>query len=369
MSELDDEIKIEKVNLVNDLDTIEKEIVSLKKLYSEINNYPNILIGLFNKKFTKQLNLIEASKPGTKYQEALTNLVLKKYIPNPEASETGFLNDVKKFFTDIPNWIIDNPENYKSEQKIYDKERKNTDEFDEDVSDNKIDKLLNLENNVSVSREQLKYFGLTENDRPDFSKYEELNYKTYYGNTFIKPNGCDLQGELIISDKDYESYKKEIKVILNEINSTKFKEDLISVYNKQKDIIKNVSLNILLGKRNKIKDRLNKFLNRDRHIERLKKQKNTEGYIYILTNKSFPNYLKIGSTMKEPSIRADELNGTGLPFPYEVKIKFLTRNCEILEKKVHSILDKKRVNLEREFFECTVTEAKQIIEKVIKDAR
>ena len=31
--------------------------------------------------------------------------------------------------------------------------------------------------------------------------------------------------------------------------------------------------------------------------------------------------------------------------------------------------DKKRVNLEREFFECTVTEAKQIIEKVIKDAR
>ena len=49
MSELDDEIKIEKVNLVNDLDTIEKEIVSLKKLYSEINNYPDILIGLFNK--------------------------------------------------------------------------------------------------------------------------------------------------------------------------------------------------------------------------------------------------------------------------------------------------------------------------------
>ena len=89
MSELDDEIKIEKVNLVNDLDTIEKEIVSLKKLYSEINNYPNILIGLFNKKFTKQLNLIEASKPGTKYQGALTNLVLKKYIPNPEASETN----------------------------------------------------------------------------------------------------------------------------------------------------------------------------------------------------------------------------------------------------------------------------------------
>ena len=369
MSNLDDTIKIEKVNLENDLDIIEKEIDSLKKLYSEIDNYPNTLIELFNNKFIKKLNVIEASKPGTKYQEALTNLVLKKYIPNPEASETGFFLDVKKFFIEIPTWIRDNPENYKSEQAIYDEVRNKTGTFDVDVFDNKIDKFINLENNVTVSRDQLQYFGLTENDRPDFSKYEELNYKTYYGNTFIKPNGCDLHGELIISDKDYESYKKEIKVILNEINSSKFKEDLISVYNKLKDIIKNVSLNTLLGKRNKIKDRLNKFLNRDRHIERLKKQKNTEGYIYVLINKSFPNYLKIGSTMKEPSIRADELNGTGLPFPYEVKIKFLTKNCEILEKKVHSILDKKRVNLEREFFECTVTEAKQIIEKVIEDAR
>ena len=82
----------------------------------------------------------------------------------------------------------------------------------------------------------------------------------------------------------------------------------------------------------------------------------------MLTNKAFPNYIKIGSTMKDPRIRAHELTGTGVPFPYEVKFKIMTKNCEILEKKVHTILEKKRVDLEREFFECPVEEAKKIID-------
>ena len=79
---------------------------------------------------------------------------------------------------------------------------------------------------------------------------------------------------------------------------------------------------------------------------RIKKHETTDGYIYILLNKAFPNYIKIGSTMKDPRIRAHELTGTGVPFPYEVKFKILTKNCEILEKKVHTILEKKRVDLE-----------------------
>ncbi len=102
---------------------------------------------------------------------------------------------------------------------------------------------------------------------------------------------------------------------------------------------------------------------------RIKKHETTDGYIYILSNKAFPNYIKIGSTMKDPRIRAHELTGTGVPFPYEVEFKILTKNCEILEKKVHTILDKKRVDLEREFFECSIEEAKKIIENVVKNGK
>ena len=102
---------------------------------------------------------------------------------------------------------------------------------------------------------------------------------------------------------------------------------------------------------------------------RIKKHETTDGYIYILANKAFPNYIKIGSTMKDPRIRAHELTGTGVPFPYEVKFKILTKNCEILEKKVHTILGEKRVDLEREFFECSIEEAKKIIENAVKNGK
>ena len=73
--------------------------------------------------------------------------------------------------------------------------------------------------------------------------------------------------------------------------------------------------------------------------------------------------------MKDPRIRAHELTGTGVPFPYEVKFKIMTKNCEILEKEVHSILDKKRVDLEREFFECSVEEAQKTIERVVNKGK
>jgi hypothetical protein len=71
--------------------------------------------------------------------------------------------------------------------------------------------------------------------------------------------------------------------------------------------------------------------------------------------------------MKDPRIRAQELSDTSVPFPYEVKFKIMTKNCEILEKKVHSILNKKRVDLEREFFECSVEEAQIIIKGAVKN--
>ena len=362
--------EIEKINLDNDLNIIEKEINLLKKLYEKIDNQTEELINLLKLKFNLHLKIIENSKPGTEYQKTLYELVSKKYIPNPEFNETGILKEIKSFFKEIPAWKINDKKEYLNEQKKYDEEREKTKEFQLYEIEEKIEKILNIErSNVSVSNEQLEFFGLNEIDRPDFKKCNDLYYKSYYGNTYIKPEGCTLRGELIISETDYQKYKEDILRIQSQLKSDEFKNYLVLNFNKLKKIIKEVCLNILLGKRNKIKDRQNKILNRERNVERIKKQENLEGFIYILTNKSFPNYLKIGSTMKNPKIRAEELSGTGLPFPFEVKFKMLTRNCEILEKKVHSILDKKRVDLEREFFNCSVNEAIQVIEKVVRDAK
>jgi hypothetical protein len=157
-----------------------------------------------------------------------------------------------------------------------------------------------------------------------------------------------------ISDK-FEKYVTTINRINEKSETKKFKEETEI---NRKRLYESVIVPLLKRK---------KYLN-DQHLHalRIKKHETTNGYIYILSNKSFPTYIKIGSTMKDPKIRAAELTGTGVPFPYEVKFKILTKNCEILEKKVHAILEKKRVDLEREFFECSVEEAKKIIEKVVE---
>ena len=359
--------EIEKTNLNNDLDLIEKEINHLKNLYKEIDTYTDVLVDLFNKKYKMLLEYIEKCKPGTSYQKALHNLVFKKYIPNPELNNPGMFLEVKKFFTEIPKWIIDDEENYKEEQKNYDIEREKTGEFLIGNLDEKIKKILDTErDSVNVTNEELEYFGLKSDDRPNFREFDDLYYATYYGDKFAAPKGCDLKGEIILSENGYKNYKLEINSTINKINSNKFKETLILNFNKLKNIIENVCLKILLGRKNKIKSKLNKTLDRERHVERIQEQKDVNGYIYVLSNKSFPNYIKIGSTMRDPSIRAQELSDTSVPFPYVVKFKILTKNCEILEKKVHTILGKKRVDLEREFFECSIEEAKIIIENVVK---
>ena len=183
------------------------------------------------------------------------------------------------------------------------------------------------------------------------------------GNTNLSRKKFEMVDETM--DQLHVSYRvsEEFKQRVSKINKLDEKKEQ-KIFNKFiKELINDIhELHVvsLLKRRKYLKDR-------HLHDLRIKKHETTDGFIYILTNKAFPKFIKIGSTMKDPKIRAHELTGTGVPFPYEVKFKILTKNCEILEKKVHSILLKKRVDIEREFFECSVEEAKKIIEKVIKN--
>ena len=359
--------KENKTELSEELKIINSDIDKLKQIHKSIDGLTEKVINLLNEYFKVWEDYIPLAAPGTPYQEALVNLVLKKYIPNPELEDPGILLEVKKFFTEVPEWIIDDEKNFEKEKKIYDKERKKIDLNKYHEVSEKIEKILEIRDRYgSFTIEDLNFYGLNANDRPDFKEVSDLIFNMYYGGSFVKPEGCNLQGEMVITEKDLVRYKKDIEQKKQKINSNEFKKNLELNFNKLKNVIQKVSLGKSLGRRNTTNRSLNTILDRERHKDRLESQKTAEGYIYILSNKSFPNYIKIGSTMKDPRIRAQELSDTSVPFPYEVKFKIMTKNCEILEKEVHSILDKKRVDLEREFFECSVEEAKKIIEKVVE---
>jgi len=89
-----------------------------------------------------------------------------------------------------------------------------------------------------------------------------------------------------------------------------------------------------------------------------------EGWVYVLTNEAMPGLVKVGYTMKDPAIRAQDLYKdpkigalAGVPMPFVVAYKALVVNPYQVEQAVHKLLEKKRLNEEREFFSCESFEA------------
>lgn len=98
------------------------------------------------------------------------------------------------------------------------------------------------------------------------------------------------------------------------------------------------------------------------------------GYIYILTNPSFPQYVKIGYAT-DVKQRLEELNrSTAVPFAFRVYATYEV-NSVLSDKKLHSILDKLNPDLRsredvdgkhriREFYAMTPEDAYSILEAI-----
>jgi hypothetical protein len=82
--------------------------------------------------------------------------------------------------------------------------------------------------------------------------------------------------------------------------------------------------------------------------------------------------VKIGYSKKDPHIRAEELDCTGTPHPYEVMYDALLFEPSEVEQKVHAILEDQRER--KEWFQCSIEDAikairsasidQEIIEKI-----
>ena len=83
--------------------------------------------------------------------------------------------------------------------------------------------------------------------------------------------------------------------------------------------------------------------------------------IYILTNQSMPETIKIGIT-DNLERRVKELDNTSTPLPFECYYAVEVQDASKIEKKIHEGLDDKRVRQNREFFNATPEQAKAILE-------
>lgn len=89
---------------------------------------------------------------------------------------------------------------------------------------------------------------------------------------------------------------------------------------------------------------------------------NYDSWVYILSNPSTPDLLKIGFTKNTPDERAKQIsNSTGVALPYKVEFAFHCFDGFSLEREVHRKLKSYRVNNNREFFQISLEEAKDYV--------
>lgn len=124
-----------------------------------------------------------------------------------------------------------------------------------------------------------------------------------------------------------------------------------------------------LNKYNVIKDKIQKYIRKRELIVRGRsKQKEKDiniGYVYVLSNKAYPDIYKIGSTYNLPEERAEELTGTGHLTPFKVEYEIKLKSAEYFEKLTHKLFSPYRVDKNREFFQINLENIKEKL-KLIK---
>lgn len=87
-------------------------------------------------------------------------------------------------------------------------------------------------------------------------------------------------------------------------------------------------------------------------------------WIYVITNPSFPKYVKVGWTRHNPHKRIGDIDTTGVPTPFDLNYVACVDDAGNLEKLTHQFLDRHRVRSSREFFEVSAKCAREAIRSV-----
>lgn len=108
-------------------------------------------------------------------------------------------------------------------------------------------------------------------------------------------------------------------------------------------------------------------INLSEHTRAIQGRSTVKGWVYVISNKAMPGLVKVGYSMKDPELRARELNHTGAPHPYAVDYEVLVDEPYCIEQGTHRDLSAKREG--REWFRCTAEEAIAAITHVTKGKR
>jgi len=96
----------------------------------------------------------------------------------------------------------------------------------------------------------------------------------------------------------------------------------------------------------------------------------TDGYLYILSNNSMPNILKIGKTRQNAASRAHELSKhTAIPTPFKLEYEKFFQHAEYAEMLIHALLADHRIDVMREFFAVRLDHTIALCERIAEQIK
>ena len=310
---------------------------------NSIQEYRNLTNNM-NELFQFLKNLPNLEKLYSRREVKTKFLFSKEYLyffEIPEDEENIFLKNAKKFndMVKISNKNIDNFKIKLSEMEIHYSHREEPYEYFNNIDDSKGglgEKNNSMELFLShCGLNNMFNWQIVDKMHDDSPKVKELAILicNIFGKNKKLGFRCDEYGTQVSRFYDDEiQFKKNIEIKTDEL---------------KKNIRK---IELILRRRKKQNE----------------KQENY-GYVYVLSNQAYPNIYKIGSTYSLPEERAEELTGTGNLYPFKVEKTMMIKDAEYYEKKIHSLLDDKRISKNREFFEIDLDEIEKFFNKVSVD--
>lgn len=153
-------------------------------------------------------------------------------------------------------------------------------------------------------------------------------------------------------EKEEEKYANEIEKTKEQLANTEDSEKMLQLQEQIK----------------KLQEQLSSIHEKKEEITRL--QNGRAGYVYIISNiGSFgDNVFKIGMTRRlNPQDRVDELGDASVPFKFDVHSFIFSDSAVELEQKLHTILEKNRVNkinLRKEFFNVSLDNLENLVQEL-----
>ena len=86
-----------------------------------------------------------------------------------------------------------------------------------------------------------------------------------------------------------------------------------------------------------------------------------KGWVYVISNKAMPGLVKVGISEKDPELRAQELEGPGVPHAYIVEYEMLVEGPDHVEQQAHHFLSAYREA--KGWFHCSAEEAASAIQR------